>query len=74
MRLDQVYDAPSITARCIGQDILAAAAREQMIQGVRGIASRRVTIVEVGHLLVRLGQWLQTVAQHPTYQEETVQW
>jgi hypothetical protein len=72
MRLDQLYDAPSITARCMEEDILAAAARERVIHEARGITARRAPVAEIGHRLVCLGQWLQATAQHRTYQEETV--
>lgn len=73
MRFDHLYDAPSITARCLVEDRLAIAAREQLIHEARQ-TRRRPAIVGAGHLLVRLGQRLQAIARHPTYQEETVQW
>jgi len=73
MRLDYLYDTPSITARCRVQDFLAVAAREQLIHEARKTTHRQIFIRGVGHMLVRLGQWLQAIAQ-PTYQEETVQW
>lgn len=72
MRLDQLYDVPSITARCMAQDILTAAAREQMIREARNASRYWLWIAEIGHRLVRLGQWLQAMAHHSIYQEETV--
>ena len=72
MRTNQLYDAASIAARCTIEDVLAVAAREQVIQEARNTRHRLAPLAEVGHLLVRLGQWLQTMAQQPVYQEETV--
>ncbi len=72
MRTNQLYDADSIAARCVIEDVLAVAAREQVIQEARSTRHRLALLVEVGHLLVRLGQWLQTMARQPVYQEETV--
>ncbi len=72
MRTNDLYDADSIAARYTVQDLLVVAAREQMLHEAGRIHSRRTPIAEVGHLLVRVGQWLQTIAQQPAYQEETV--
>lgn len=72
MQTNHPYDADSITARCIVQDRLIVAAREKIIHEARHTRRHRARIAGVGHQLVRLGQWLQTVAQQPIYQEETV--
>ena len=74
MQMTYPYDAASIAARCTAQDVLMVAAREQIIHEARRARRYHVLIAVVGHLLVRLGQWLQTMAHRPTYQEETVQW
>ncbi|MGI8687812.1 MAG: hypothetical protein ACR2M3_04455 [Thermomicrobiales bacterium] len=54
------------------QDRLTIAAREQIIHEARNTRRRHAPIAQAGYLLIRLGQWLQTMAQQPTYQEETV--
>ncbi len=72
MRMNYPYDDASIAARCAAQELLAVGAREQVFHEARRITSLRGPIAEVGHLLVRLGQWLQTMAHPPAYQEETV--
>ncbi len=72
MRTNQRYDADSIAARCTIEDVLAVATREQVIQETRSTKHRLAPLAGVGHLLVRLGQWLQTMARQPIYQEETV--
>jgi len=72
MQTNQCYDADSITAHSKIEDVLTLAAREQIIHAARKASSHRPWIAEVGHRLVLLGQWLQTMAHHPIYQEETV--
>ncbi|MDQ6831847.1 MAG: hypothetical protein M3008_00480 [Chloroflexota bacterium] len=72
MQVNQLYDAASITARCSVQDLLDRAAREHMLHDRGRITSHRAPIAKIGHLLVRLGQWLQMLSQQPIYQEETV--
>ncbi|GEM_PF-5389149 len=74
MQTDLLYDTDSVMAHCRMRDLLMVAAREQLLHEARNSSHRRDPIVEVGHLLVRLGYWLQAMAHHPTYQEETVQW
>lgn len=72
MRMNQLYDADSITARCNVQNRLIIAAGEQIIHEARHARRHQPRIAAIGHLLVRLGQWLQTMAHRPIYQEETV--
>ncbi len=76
MRTIHLYDAASSAARYTVQDMLAVAAREQTIREARSTRQRRapvpIPVIEVGRPLVRLGQWLQTMAHQPTYREETI--
>lgn len=72
MRTNDLYDAASIAARCTVEDVLAVAARERIIWEGQRTTHCLFPVAEVGRLLVRLGQWLQTMAQQPTYREETV--
>lgn len=72
MRTDQLYEVDAMAARSKMRDILTIAAREQIIHEARNRRRYRPRIAEIGHRLVRLGQWLQTMAHHPIYKEETV--
>jgi len=72
MRMNYPYDDASIAARCAAQELLAVGAREQVFHEAGRTPSLRAPTAAVGHLLVRFGQWLQTLAQQPIYQEETV--
>ncbi len=72
MDTNHLSDPASITARCMVQDRLIIAAREQVIDEARNTRRHQPRIAATGHLLVRLGQWLQTMARQPIYQEETV--
>jgi hypothetical protein len=69
------FDASSITAHALVEDRLRMAAREAIIREARsGRLHRRAYIGAVGHLLIRLGAWLQAIAAQPATMEETVQW
>jgi hypothetical protein len=72
MRTNHLYDADSIAALCNVQNRLIMAAREQIIHEARHTSRHRARIATIGTLLVRFGQWLQTMAHPPIYQEETV--
>lgn len=72
MHTNHLCDPASIIARCTVQDRLIAAAREQIIHEARNTRRHQPRIAATGHLLVRLGQWLQTMARQPISQEETV--
>lgn len=71
MQTNHPYDTDSITARCNVRDRLICAAREQIISEARH-TRHQAGLATIGHQLVRLGQWLQTMAQQPIYREETV--
>lgn len=68
------HDAPSIIAHARVEDRLRAAAREAVIAEAEVRRPyRRASVGVIGHLLVRLGAWLQVSAMRPTTMEETVQ-
>ena len=74
MQITEFHDAPSITALAAVEDRLHAAARETILtEAQSGRRHGRASIAGIGHLLVRLGAWLQAVATQPAMMEETVQ-
>lgn len=69
------FDTAFVTAHYLIEERQRAAARAAIIaETTRGRRDRRAYLAGLGHLLVRLGERLQAVAQRPAAMEETVQW
>ena len=73
MRITDFHDAPSITAQYFIGEHERAATREAILAEARSTQSQQYAyLTRMGHQLVRLGEWLQSVAKHPVAMEETV--
>lgn len=74
IQITDFHDPLSITAITAMEDRLHAAIHEaRLAEAHSGQRHRRAYIAGIGHLLVRLGAWLQAIAIQPAMMEETVQ-